>query len=189
MDGFSVRFNNRRHGYDSIKANAEAEAAEARRLKQQIEQSQKTLAQYESCIADMWKLNQRNAESATALHTLIDDAQRVLANLEAKSRESETAAEQASESEELKALADQIAESEKRIICGFEEIVHRENIKVYRNVQATMMEENGKLSATLGNRKPQTGGINAAILFLVVISLLVSLGNLGITLMQWLGYL
>jgi hypothetical protein len=52
-----------------------------------------------------------------------------------------------------------------------------------------MMEENGKLSEALGNRNPQTGSVNAAILFLVIVSLLVSLGNLGIALMQWLGYI
>jgi hypothetical protein len=185
MDGFIERINNRRHGNDPIRANAEAEASEMRRLKHQTEQAQKTLAQYEACIQEMWKLNQRNVESATALHTMIDDAQKVLATFEGallKDKEDET--EKVAESVALQALAERIAEMEKAVIGGFEEIVHRENIKVYRNVQAAMMEENGKLAEALSNQKPRSAGINKATLFFVIIGLLVGLGNLAIAILK-----
>jgi DNA repair exonuclease SbcCD ATPase subunit len=190
MDGFIERINGRRHGHETIRANAEAEAAEMRRLKQQTEQAQKTLAQYEACIQEIWKLNQRNVESATALHTMIDDAQKVIATIEgALDRDREAEEDKIAEALALQALAERIAEMENAVINGIEEIVHRENVKVYRNVQAAMMEENGKLAEALGNAKPRGSGMNTAILLLVIVSLLVGLGNLGIAIMQLLGYL
>jgi DNA-directed RNA polymerase len=189
MDGFIERIN-RRHGHDPIRANAEAEAAEMKRLRHQAEQAQKTLAQYEACIQEMWKLNQRNVESATALHTAIDEAQKVLAALEgALDKDKEAEAEKVAESVALQALAERLAEMEKAVTNGFEEAIHKENIKVYRNVQAAMMEENNKLTEALGNQKPRAGGVNKAILFFVIISFLIGAGNLAILLLQLLEIL
>jgi DNA-directed RNA polymerase len=138
----------------------------------------------------MWKLNQRNADSSAALHAVIDETQKILAALEsALEKDKEAEADKTAESLALQAIAERLAEMEKTVVTSFEEAIHRENIKVYRNVQAAMMEENGKLTETLGKQKPRTAGINKAILVFVILGFLVGLGNLAVVILQLLGVL
>ena len=71
-----------------------------------------------------------------------------------------------------------------------EENVHKECVKVYRNVQAVVVEENSKQSdavtetlSAVGKMKGKTG----AILNISIVALLASLGGILLQLMQIMG--
>ncbi|MCL2254951.1 MAG: hypothetical protein FWC09_10965 [Lachnospiraceae bacterium] len=68
-----------------------------------------------------------------------------------------------------------------------EETVHKENVKVYRNVQAILMEEVSKQTQALTDDSKGIKGVNKAVLTLVIISLAVGLGNLTVIVLQLLG--
>lgn len=265
MDNFIDRITNRFSGQDAIKANAEAEAYEMRKLKSQTEQAQRALAQYDACMQEMRKLNLRNAESAQAVQTLIDNAQVVLRSLKdtAYSAEKNTRAremmdeikdtiidsgkkidnlaEKIVKNEKAAELADKLSGTEKRLsgisekmaaadknIIGIgdkitaleeciaevhaaikenseafsasknirndikgdlEEAVHKENVKVYRNVQAALSDEVGKQTQALMDDSQGIRKLNKALIVLVAVSLVVGLGNLGVLIAQLLGFL
>ena len=81
------------------------------------------------------------------------------------------------------------AEKEKAVNKELEDYMHRESVKVYRNVQAVLVEElknqtkerDGKLVQGKNGRKWLYG--------LVIDTLLASLANLGILAAQLLGYI
>lgn len=70
-----------------------------------------------------------------------------------------------------------------------EDIIHKENVKVYRNVQAVVLEELEKQNKANGARQEKEAGRNKALLTLVVISMMVGLGNLGLMIVRILGLL
>jgi len=233
MDNFIDRITNRFSGQDVIKANAEAEAEEMKRLKAQAENANKILAEYETCLQEMRKLGLRNAESARAVAVLIENAQEILKtikNIEVGEKEIKIDEIIAGINEHLAATDDKVA----TIIGGLKEIiaftgtftaafterldntdkvlnyinetlakgpensnikaelegtVHKENVKVYRNVQAALLEETSKLSETFKEDIKDLKGFNKTILILVIIAMLVGLGNLGVIIMQMMGIL
>lgn len=75
VDKIAQKFNG--NGQDVIRANAEAEAAEMKRVKIQAERMQKQLEQYDICIQEMRQLNLKNEESAQVVQELSKDARTV----------------------------------------------------------------------------------------------------------------
>lgn len=70
-----------------------------------------------------------------------------------------------------------------------EEIVHKENIKVYRNVQAAVTEELGKQTKELLAEQSKSTSMNKLFLALIIVSLVAGIGNLGLTILQVIGVL
>ncbi len=70
-----------------------------------------------------------------------------------------------------------------------EEIVHKENIKVYRNVQAAVTEELGKQTKELLAEQNKSASMNKVFLALIIVSLVTGIGNLGLTILQVIGIL
>lgn len=88
------------------------------------------------------------------------------------------------------------AESQQKLAAaneGLEEFMHKESVKVYRNVQAVLIEElknqtellDGKLNDKIGESRK---GNRTLFIFMIFI-LLISLGNLGVVIAQLLGML
>lgn len=67
MDNFTDRLAQRISAQDMIKANAQAEANEMRRLQEQV-------AQYEAILQDMRKLNYKNSELTDKINALVDES-------------------------------------------------------------------------------------------------------------------
>lgn len=121
MDNFMDKLAQKFNAQEMIKANSAAETAEHKRLQAQ-------LAAYEECLQDMRKLNLRNVEMSDKLNALIDE---VGCKVEAIALPEQKEAASHKEFEEAVAASkDQITD-----------FVHKENVKVYRNVQAAVMEE------------------------------------------------
>ena len=72
---------------------------------------------------------------------------------------------------------------------GLEDFMHRESVKVYRNVQAVVAEELKGQTKELCEKIEQSSKGHKGILILVIVTLLASLGNLGIALAGILGFL
>jgi DNA repair exonuclease SbcCD ATPase subunit len=94
---------------------------------------------------------------------------------------------------EKAAIADEKLESllnaDSSLKADIENAVHKENVKVYRNVQASLMEEMSKQTDTMKEDFQRLHGFSKPLLILVIMSLLAGLGNLGILLAQMLGFL
>ena len=139
---------------DVIKGNHEAEAKEIEELKAQIET-------YEKLLQDMKLVNLKNMESAEKLNGLVED---VIRNCEKDNEDSQA---DLADKELIKELFDKQSDT-----------IHKENIKVYRNVQATMTDSLGEQTKSILEAQQQAskkGGLG----FLKVMSVLILLAVLA----------
>lgn len=68
-----------------------------------------------------------------------------------------------------------------------DDFVHKENVKVYRNVQAAVVEELEKQTQTLMNSQQQIAGKTKAMFIMNVVTLIAVLGNLGVLVAHLMG--
>lgn len=141
-----------------IKANSQAEAEELQRLQMQV-------SEYEKILQEMRKLNYRNTELSEKLDLMIGDnagkiqnmkeeEQRLIAALrdltdeQTRNREAELErreedrlererAEEARKQTDISAITDLLENKFQKS----DDFVHKENVKVYRNVQAVVVDE------------------------------------------------
>ena len=153
MDNFMDKLAQKFSAQEVIKANSQAEAAEMKKLQLQV-------AEYEKILQEMRKLNYKNSEisdridglfgeSANKIQGLQEEETKLLATLrnltdeQTRIREEELArkeAERVEENQKLEEHRQQIASLEERFKQS-EDFVHKENVKVYRNVQAVVVDE------------------------------------------------
>ena len=108
----------------------------------ELERMKKQMEQYDTCLQDMRKLSLSNTEAADKLKEMID-------NLET-SRES---------------LMEQI----KNVNADAYEVVHKENVKVYRNVQAVVQEESAAIKDDVKSvRKSVNGKFVVGLVFAIL---------------------
>lgn len=143
---------------EMIKANSQAEAEEMQRLQMQV-------SEYEKILQEMRKLNYRNTELSEKLDLMIGDnagkiqnmkeeEQRLIAALrdltdeQTRKREAELErreedrlererAEEARKQTDISAITDLLENKFQKS----DDFVHKENVKVYRNVQAVVVDE------------------------------------------------
>ena len=143
---------------EMIKANSQAEAEEMQRLQMQV-------SEYEKILQEMRKLNYRNTELSEKLDLMIGDnagkiqnmkeeEQRLIAALrdltdeQTRNREPELEsgeedrlererAEEARKQTDISAITDLLENKFQKS----DDFVHKENVKVYRNVQAVVVDE------------------------------------------------
>lgn len=154
MDKLAHKFS----AQEMIRANSQAEAEEMKRLQLQV-------SEYEKILQEMRKLNYRNTELAEKLDLMIgdnadkiqgmkEDEQRLIAALrdltdeQTRNREAELARK-----EEERIEQERTAENQKQTDLSAitdlledkfqksDDFVHKENVKVYRNVQAVVVDE------------------------------------------------
>lgn len=153
MDNFMDKLAQKFNAQEVIKANSQAEAAEMKKLQLQV-------AEYEKILQEMRKLNYKNSEisdkidglfgeNANKIQGLQEEETKLLAVLrnltdeQTRIREEELARKEAERADENK-----LAQEQKQQMTSLEErfkqsedFVHKENVKVYRNVQAVVVEE------------------------------------------------
>ncbi len=114
MDAFIDKLAQKFTASEVIKGNHEAEAKEIEQLKAQIET-------YEKLLQDMKLVNLKNMESAEKLNKLAEETANAL----------KKEAEQGEPSYADKELVQQLFDKQS-------DTIHKENVKVYRNVQAAV---------------------------------------------------
>lgn len=201
MDNFMDKLAQRFNAQEIIKANSHAEAQELGKLREQMQT-------YDECMKEMRKLNLKNVETAEQLRTLAQQVndlakQAIAAVQEKESSEGEQAEQIAAIGEEVKSALEEIraalaqssesaAENQKKLAeanAGLEEFMHKESVRVYRNVQAVLTEELKNQTKELDEKIAQSKGGNKGLYVIVILTLLASLGNLGVLLLQLFGLL
>lgn len=207
MDNFMDKLAQRLTAQEMIKANSAADAAELERL-------QKQLAQYDACLQEMRKLSLKNMETTDKIGVLLDESIRKIQEIEAGQKDTDSLDELLREQgreqreilsgveqsvkatlensrEELSALQneikvsmDGIAPSLDAMVEKANDFVHKENVKVYRNVQAVVVEETKKQTEALeALQKKSTGKSKAALVF-AVFTLLAVLADILLNLLM-----
>lgn len=178
MDNFMDKLAQKFNAQEIIKANSQAEAAEMKKLQLQV-------AEYEKILQEMRKLNYKNSElsekidglvgeNANKIQGLQEEETRLLSVLrnltdeQKRIREEELARKEAERTEETKRV-----EEQKQQLVELEEcfkqsndFVHKENVKVYRNVQAVVVDElKNQTEALLNENQKLSKKINVVLVF------------------------
>lgn len=166
MDNFMDKLAQKFNAQEIIKANSQAEAEEMKKLQMQV-------AEYERILQEIRRLNYKNTELSEQLSSMIcdntdkiqamkEDEQKFMAALRDITDEQTRNREADMERRELERIEkEKGAASEMELLTALlqekfqqaDDFVHKENVKVYRNVQAAMTEElrkyteNGKASS------------------------------------------
>ncbi|MCI5584530.1 MAG: hypothetical protein MR383_03115 [Lachnospiraceae bacterium] len=142
MDNFIDKLAQKFTAGEVIKANQAAEEGELRRLREQV-------AEYERCLQEMRKLQMRNTEAAESLKELLEQGKADIRGLadESLNKITRLTAPEGNDKrieETLDKLIATAEKNQKEIAEWFrqaDDFLHKENVKVYRNVQAVVTEE------------------------------------------------
>lgn len=188
MDNFMDKLAQRLTAQEMIKANSAADAAELERL-------QKQLDQYDACLQEMRKLSLKNVETTDKIGELLEESIQKIQSYQTNgedlnlrldalkeefgisgkeitsSREEMNASleELKSSGEKLQAFIDGFAPSMEALLEKANDYVHKENVKVYRNVQAVVVEEAKKQAEAMeAQQKKKDKGARTAFVFTVL---------------------
>ena len=207
MDNFMDKLAQRLTAQEMIKANSAADAAELERL-------QKQLAQYDACLQEMRKLSLKNMETTDKIGTLLDESIRKIQEIEAGQKDTDAldellrdqnreqkelltglersvkdALENSREElsalqSEMKSAVDGIAPSLNEMVEKANDFVHKENVKVYRNVQAVIVEETKKQTEVLEASQKKSAGKSKATLVFAVLTLIAVVADIALNLLM-----
>jgi len=169
MDTFMDKLAQKLNAQEMIKANSAADAEEMDQLKSQLREYDECLAQMQQVNKELKAINQEmeklmSETIAPEVTKLSEEGVAALQKLQQENTEKLEALEQqyTAKLEELQQSTEVLDELQKHVdekLSTTEENVHKECVKVYRNVQAVVGEENEKQNeATAAKRKENLGG-------------------------------
>ena len=211
MDNFIDKLAQKFIAGEVIKANSAAEERELKKLREQV-------AEYEKCLQEMRKIQLMNTQSAQNLHDfMVESAEnlRKLAQeslekisdirLDADTQKSEakvtvdTATATMAKMEEsvlkmqetVSALSEALEKNQVEIKEWFaqaDDYLHKENVKVYRNVQAVVVEEvANKAESIIKSQEEAVGKAVKPVLVLAVLAFLTAAAGVAIQIFESLG--
>ena len=214
MDNFMDKVAEKLNSQELIRANAAADAAALENLEKQLALFKDQMEKYDDCLQEMRKLNLKNIESAQGVQELAVTANeklgQSLGEVEAASvsRIKETSdlsiaginktlneslakiAQIKENADNLERITEDMSGLQTKIEERFrnmEDFLHIYNIKVYRNVQAAMMEELEKQATVLKEEQDKLAKSNKIILPFVIVSMMMTIANLAVTIARILG--
>ena len=164
MDNFIDRLAQKFTAGEVIRANMAAEERELKRLREQV-------AEYEKCLQEMRKIQLTNTQTAQNLHDLMVESTEGIRQLTKESADKiaqiqlETDEQKAEAKKNVEAAANSVEQVEEKVakiqetVAQFTDVLdknqkdiaewfkqaddflHKENVKVYRNVQAVVVDE------------------------------------------------
>lgn len=199
MDNFMDKIAQKLSSQEIIKANAQAEAVQMKQLQQQF-------AVYDECIKEMRTLNNKNTELADRIKVLIEEYHAKMQEAQESTEQEENAVQEAIAVQEMIAqqeqarqqLIEEIRQAMEEVrqtieensgkVDGLsektEEFVHKENVKVYRNVQAVVTEEIKNQSDELLKHSAKIDKRLAGVKPMVLIALVLSAANAVMLVLQ-----
>lgn len=200
MDNFMDKLAQRFNAQEMIRANAQAEAQELERLRQQVKA-------YDECMQEMRKLNLKNIEAVEQVKALAGqtgamlkqmpqiDTQANEEKLEACRKLAEDCKKLLEENtegaaalwEKMQKQQEAFEANTQKAQDALEEFMHKESVKVYRNVQASLQDELKEQTKELTEKLAETGKGNGRLLALTVLTLLASLGSVGLLIARIFG--
>lgn len=214
MDNFMDKVAEKLNSQELIRANAAADAAALENLEKQLALFKEQMEKYDDCLQEMRKLNLKNIESAQGVQELAVTANeklgQSLGEVEAASvsRIKETSdlsiaginktlneslakiAQIKENADNLERITEDMSGLQTKIEERFrnmEDFLHIDNIKVYRNVQAAMMEELEKQATVLKEEQDKLAKSSKIILPFVIVSMMMTIANLAVTIARILG--
>lgn len=189
MDTFVDKLSQRLTAHEMIKANAAADAAELQKTKEQVEQ-------YDALLKEIREINTVNTEAARQVVSLATESLRKIEDTDRVNQLIDECLAKIAEikagTENMEALEQQLAELKSGIDVLYSEMaehVHKENVKVYRNVQAVVVEEATKVNdANAAATKKLSRKVNA-VLVVSIISLLATAAGLAFQILVYLNIL
>ena len=171
MDTILDKLSQKLTAQEIIKANSEADAKALERVQGQVQQ-------YNDCLEEMKKVNGqtkmalseiektlqaglenfKNAEIPTdSITSLVEESLAQIKALQKDSVDVQSALEEkfAKQGEALQAV---VEESVSKVNAEVTDYVHKECVKVYRNIQAVQIEENGKQTEELTTQITKVAG-------------------------------
>lgn len=131
MDTFVNKLAQKRNAQEMIKANTTAEAV-------QMEQMQNQMAAYDGLLQEMRRINIKTAGNAMEAQNLLRECMEKIKTLQQEENaEGNTDENMQQTLEEVKTMLDEYFKQS-------DDFLHKENVRVYRNVQAVMVEELNK---------------------------------------------
>lgn len=177
MDTFMDKLAQKLTAQEMIKANTAADAEEMKRLKDQVKEYQDILEQMKELVADsVTKLEDAKVDG--------DEINRLVAEGIVKISEMQA------DTEEIEKVQDALEELEQTIgvkLDSANENIHKECVKVYRNVQASVAEENGKQTESVIAAVNGLKGKLKAILGVSIAALVVSVGGIVFQVLVYLN--
>lgn len=214
MDNFMDKVAEKLNSQELIRANAAADAAALENLEKQLALFKDQMEKYDDCLQEMRKLNLKNIESAQGVQelaaTVNEKLGQSLGEVEAASVSriketsdlsiagiNQTLNKSLAKIEQIKENADSLeritedmsglqTKIEERF-RNMEDFLHIDNIKVYRNVQAAMMEELEKQATVLKEEQDKLAKSSKIILPFVIVSMMMTIANLAVTIARILG--
>ncbi len=155
MDTFIDKLAQKKNAQEMIKANMTAEAAKMEQLQNQMQAN-------DGLMQEIRKVNLKTVENVAEMRKALETCIEKLDALQADSSQTEQEQETLAEIKSL--LEEKFRQSE--------DFMHKENVKVYRNVQAALVEELKKQTEELKSIQPSGNGHKA----LIPISVLILIG-------------
>ncbi len=198
MDMFMDKLAQKLTAQEMIKANMAADAEEMNKLKGKTKEYSEALEQIKKLVEDgVGKLRAARVDGKE-IDRLVEES---IAKINAiKSEDDRKDAETAAAVEALKAETIAALEEVKAQLCekleASNDNVHKECVKVYRNVQAVVVEENNKQTEALKESMKETvtaavkgfKGKLTAILIFSIFSLLLAAGSVALQVMEMLNF-
>lgn len=207
MDNFMDKVAQKLGAQEMIRANAAAEAAELENMEKQLTVFKEQMEKYDDCLQEMRKLNLKNIESAQGVQSLAEKAgeklDQTVGEVEAASVSriketsdisiagiNQTLSESLAKIAEIKESSDNLEqitekmsglqEKQQELFRNLEDFLHTDNVKVYRNVQAAMIEELEKQTAELKEGQEKAASSSKVLLPFMIVTMIVSVANLVI---------
>lgn len=168
MDTFMDKLAQKLTAQEMIKANTAADAEEMKRLKDQVKEYEDILERMKKLVADSEAKLEGARVDGDEIGRLVSESIIKISEMQA-----DTAG--------LEQLQDVLEEMEKSIeskLVSIDENVHKECVKVYRNVQASVTEENGKQAESVVAAVNGLKGKLKAILGISIAALVISAGGI-----------
>ena len=165
MDTFIDKIAQKRNAQEMILANMTAEAAK-------MEQMQNQMKAYDELMQEVRQVNLKTAENLSDVQNTLQEYMEKL----------EAIQENNTRDEETKQTLAQLKELLEEKFRQSDDFLHKENVKVYRNVQAAVVEELKKQTAELKKSHRENRG-SRAVLPLSIAILLAVLADIAIHLL------
>ena len=185
MDSFVDKLAHRLTAQEMIRANSAAEAEEMNKLKSQVERYHECLKQMELLTKEMASIEQRvNGALENDIAKVTELTETGVARMQELVEESlaklESYQQETLSPEMIKEVVDMRLDKT-------DENLHKECVKVYRNIQAVVAEENGKTAETLQENVHSLNGRLNGVLSVAIMALLMSSAGVILQVLSWLG--
>lgn len=214
MDNFMDQMIQRFNSQDMIRANAAADAAELESLEKQMTLFREQMNKYDTCLQEMRRLSAQSMENAQGVRQLADSAGEQLGKTAEQveavsvSKINETSqlsieginktvdeglakiAEIQESSGNLEGITEAMTEllsKQEEMFRGLEDYLHTDNVKVYRNVQASMIEELEKQTTELKAAQEKAAKSGKVLLPFMIVTMIFTIANLIIMVARILG--